>query len=177
MDILISISLFTAFGVIFVLFNLVLIAFVMGVMFTGYATATEAAAFGVLGALLIAWWSRSLTRENFWSSLMGATRLSCKIHFILAGAACVGAGSTLIPPEAMSKGDWATTSARRPGTVTSSSTATGSRSALQTEPGRPWYRLFFRRQSRWQDCFRRHSRSYSLPLSFRLNQASPAHGS
>src|SRR5688500_18313108 len=66
---------------------LVLIAFVMGMMFTGYATATEAAAFGVLGALVIAWWSRSLTRENFWTSLMGATRLSCMILFILAGAA------------------------------------------------------------------------------------------
>jgi tripartite ATP-independent transporter DctM subunit len=66
---------------------LVLIFFVMGVMFTGYATATEAAAFGVMGALGIAWWSGSLTRENFWSSLMGATRLSCMILFILAGAA------------------------------------------------------------------------------------------
>jgi tripartite ATP-independent transporter DctM subunit len=66
---------------------LILIIFVMGVMFTGYATATEAAAFGVLGALLIAWWSGSLTRANFWTSLMGATRLSCMILFILAGAA------------------------------------------------------------------------------------------
>jgi tripartite ATP-independent transporter DctM subunit len=66
---------------------LLLIAFVMGVMFTGYATATEAAAFGVLGALLIAWWSRSLTWENLRASLMGATRLSCMILFILAGAA------------------------------------------------------------------------------------------
>ncbi len=66
---------------------LVLIIFVMGAMFTGYATATEAAAFGVLGALAIAAWSRSLTRANFWSSLMGATRLSCMILFILAGAA------------------------------------------------------------------------------------------
>src|SRR5690606_32848988 len=66
---------------------LLLIAFVMGVMFTGYATATEAAAFGVLGALVIAWWSSSLTRNNFWASLMGATRLSCMILFILAGAA------------------------------------------------------------------------------------------
>jgi tripartite ATP-independent transporter DctM subunit len=66
---------------------LILIAFVMGVMFTGYATATEAAAFGVLGALAIAAWSRSLTRENLWASLMGATRLSCMILFILAGAA------------------------------------------------------------------------------------------
>jgi tripartite ATP-independent transporter DctM subunit len=66
---------------------LILIGFVMGVMFTGAATATEAAAFGVLGALGIAWWSGSLTRHNFWASLMGATRLSCMILFILAGAA------------------------------------------------------------------------------------------
>jgi tripartite ATP-independent transporter DctM subunit len=66
---------------------LLLIAFVMGAMFTGYATATEAAAFGVLGALAIAWWSGALTRENFRASLMGATRLSCMILFILAGAA------------------------------------------------------------------------------------------
>jgi tripartite ATP-independent transporter DctM subunit len=66
---------------------LLLITFVMGAMFTGYATATEAASFGVLGALLIAWWSGSLTRANLWASLMGATRLSCMILFILAGAA------------------------------------------------------------------------------------------
>ena len=65
---------------------LILIAFVMGSMFTGYATATEAASFGVLGALVIAWWSGALTRQNFWASLMGATRLSCMILFILAGA-------------------------------------------------------------------------------------------
>jgi len=65
---------------------LLLIGFVMGVMFTGYATATEAASFGVLGALAIAAWSRTLTRGNLWASLMGATRLSCMILFILAGA-------------------------------------------------------------------------------------------
>jgi tripartite ATP-independent transporter DctM subunit len=56
-------------------------------MFTGIATATEAASFGVLGALAIAWWSGSLSRETFTTSLMGATRLSCMILFILAGAA------------------------------------------------------------------------------------------
>jgi tripartite ATP-independent transporter DctM subunit len=66
---------------------LALIIFVMGAMFTGYATATEAAAFGVLGALAIAWWSGSLDADNFRASLMGATRLSCMILFILAGAA------------------------------------------------------------------------------------------
>jgi tripartite ATP-independent transporter DctM subunit len=66
---------------------LALIAFVMGTMFTGYATATEAASFGVLGALAIAWWSGGLTPQTFWASLMGATRLSCMILFILGGAA------------------------------------------------------------------------------------------
>jgi tripartite ATP-independent transporter DctM subunit len=56
-------------------------------MFTGYATATEAASFGVLGSLVIAWWSGTLTWGSFRASLMGATRLSCMILFILAGAA------------------------------------------------------------------------------------------
>ena len=56
-------------------------------MLTGYATATEAAAFGVLGSLVIAWWSGTLNWDNFRASLMGATRLSCMILFILAGAA------------------------------------------------------------------------------------------
>ena len=66
---------------------LALIGFVIGVMFAGLATATEAAAFGVLGALGIARWSGTLTWQTFSASLMGATRLSCMILFILAGAA------------------------------------------------------------------------------------------
>jgi tripartite ATP-independent transporter DctM subunit len=64
----------------------VLIVFIVWVMVIGWATATEAAAYGVLGSLGIAWWSGGLTRTTFWQSLMGATRLSCMIMFILAGA-------------------------------------------------------------------------------------------
>ncbi len=63
-----------------------LIVFVVWVMVIGWATATEAAAFGVLGALAIAAWSGGLSRQTFWQSLMGATRLSCMILFILGGA-------------------------------------------------------------------------------------------
>jgi tripartite ATP-independent transporter DctM subunit len=63
-----------------------LIVFVVWVMVIGWATATEAAAYGVLGALAIAWWSGGLNRASFGASLMGATRLSCMIMFILAGA-------------------------------------------------------------------------------------------
>ena len=65
---------------------LLLIAFIVWVMAIGWATATEAAAYGVLGALIIAWWSGGLNRTSFWQSLIGATRLSCMIMFILAGA-------------------------------------------------------------------------------------------
>jgi len=71
-----------------------LIVFIVVVMVMGWATATEAAAYGVLGALVIAWWSGGLDRASFWQSLMGATRLSCMIMFILAGASflsyCMG---------------------------------------------------------------------------------------
>ena len=66
---------------------MLLIVFIVWVMVIGWATATEAAAYGVLGSLAIAWWSGGLNRETFWQSLMGATRLSCMIMFILAGAA------------------------------------------------------------------------------------------
>jgi tripartite ATP-independent transporter DctM subunit len=63
-----------------------LIVFIIWVMVAGWATATESAAYGVLGSLAIAWWSGGLNRATFWQSLMGATRLSCMIMFILAGA-------------------------------------------------------------------------------------------
>jgi len=63
-----------------------LILFIIWVLVAGWATATECAAYGVLGSLAIAWWSNSLTWRNFLDSLMGATRVSCMITFILAGA-------------------------------------------------------------------------------------------
>jgi tripartite ATP-independent transporter DctM subunit len=53
----------------------------------GFATATECAAWGVTGALLLAWWSGTLTRKTFVESVMSATRLTCMIMLILAGAA------------------------------------------------------------------------------------------
>ena len=64
-----------------------LIVFIVWVLIAGWATATECAAYGVLGSLVIAASSRSLTWQNFRDSLMSATRVSCMIMFILAGAA------------------------------------------------------------------------------------------
>jgi C4-dicarboxylate transporter DctM subunit len=66
---------------------LCLILLVLGSMYLGFATATEAASFGVLGALALATAQGSLTWESFVGSLMGATRTSCMIALILAGAA------------------------------------------------------------------------------------------
>jgi len=63
-----------------------LIVFIVWVLVAGYATATECAAYGVLGSLGLAAWSRMLTWKNFWEGLMGTTRTSCMIMFILAGA-------------------------------------------------------------------------------------------
>ena len=65
----------------------VLIVFICWVLIAGYATATECAAYGVLGSLLLAAWSRSLTWDNFREGLMSTARTSCMIMFILAGAA------------------------------------------------------------------------------------------
>jgi C4-dicarboxylate transporter DctM subunit len=64
-----------------------LIALVLGSIYVGIATATEAAALGVVGALLLAWLQGSMSRKVFLESLMGATRLYCMIALILAGAA------------------------------------------------------------------------------------------
>lgn len=64
-----------------------LILVVIGSMYLGFATATEAAAFGVIGSLLLAAVQGSLTRQSFFESLMGATRTSAMIALILAGAA------------------------------------------------------------------------------------------
>ncbi|SVE16556.1 uncharacterized protein METZ01_LOCUS469410, partial [marine metagenome] len=66
---------------------LLLVAFVIGSMYMGWATATEAASFGVIGSLILAMSQGSLTRETFIQSLLGALRTSCMIALILAGAA------------------------------------------------------------------------------------------
>jgi C4-dicarboxylate transporter, DctM subunit len=63
-----------------------LILLVLGSIYAGIATATESAAFGVVGSFAIAAWQRRLTWRNFWDSVMGATRLTSMILLILAGA-------------------------------------------------------------------------------------------
>ena len=63
-----------------------LVFIVIGSMYFGWATATEAAAVGVLGALFLAALQRSLTFDTFVASLVGATSTSAMIALILMGA-------------------------------------------------------------------------------------------
>ncbi|PTW58822.1 tripartite ATP-independent transporter DctM subunit [Breoghania corrubedonensis] len=80
---------------------LLLIVGVVGSIYAGLAAPTEAAAVGVLLALLLSWSSGTLNWNTFSLALMGATRTSCMIAFILAGAAfmTVAMGFTGIPRE------------------------------------------------------------------------------
>ena len=64
-----------------------LISFVIGSMYMGWATPTEAAAFGVIGGLVLSSLQGSLNFKTFIDSLLGATKTSCMIAFILAGGA------------------------------------------------------------------------------------------
>ena len=66
---------------------IILIMFIMGSMYMGFATATESAAIGVLGALIMAAFQKSLTFKIFFESLLSSARISCMIAFILMGAA------------------------------------------------------------------------------------------
>ncbi len=78
---------------------LLLIVGVIGSIYSGIASPTDAAAVGVLFSLLLTWRSGDLSWNLFSESLMGATRTSCMIVFILSGAAflTVAMGFTGIP--------------------------------------------------------------------------------
>jgi len=76
-----------------------LIFVVIGSIYGGFATPTEAATIGVFGALFLAFVTGSLSRSSFMDSLMGAVRTSCMISFILVGAAflSISMGFTGVP--------------------------------------------------------------------------------
>ena len=76
-----------------------LIVGIIGSIFAGWASPTDAASVGVVLSLVFSKLSGSLDRETFIAALMGAMRTSCMIAFILAGAAflTVAMGFTGIP--------------------------------------------------------------------------------
>jgi tripartite ATP-independent transporter DctM subunit len=78
---------------------ILLIAGVIGSIYAGIASPTDAAAVGVLLSLVLSKLSGTLNKQTFFDGLMGATKTSCMIAFILAGAAflTVAMGFTGIP--------------------------------------------------------------------------------
>ncbi|MBN9447013.1 MAG: TRAP transporter large permease subunit [Bosea sp.] len=66
-----------------------LIGSVVGSIYGGIATPTEAATIGVIGALILAVAGGGFTRKDFTEGLMSAMRTSCMISFIIACAACL----------------------------------------------------------------------------------------
>jgi tripartite ATP-independent transporter DctM subunit len=83
----------------FLLPTVFLIIAVIGSIYAGIATPTEAAALGVLGALILSLVGGSLTWAKFADSVMGAMKTSCMIAFIIAGASflTVAMGFTGVP--------------------------------------------------------------------------------
>ena len=65
---------------------ILLVLAVIGSMYLGYATPTEAAAIGVIGALVLAAAQGSLNWRTFSESMMGAVSTSAMVAFILMGA-------------------------------------------------------------------------------------------
>jgi tripartite ATP-independent transporter DctM subunit len=87
------------YAIRFLLPTVLLIIAVIGSIYAGIATPTEAACLGVLGSLLLSFAGGSLTWEKFMASVMGAMKTSCMIAFIIAGASflTVAMGFTGIP--------------------------------------------------------------------------------
>ncbi len=87
------------FAARFLIPTVLLIGAVIGSIYSGIATPTEAAVLGVVGSLGLSLLSGSLTWSNFGASVMGALKTSCMIAFILTGAAflTVAMGFTGIP--------------------------------------------------------------------------------
>ncbi len=72
-----------------------LLALVLGSIYAGVATPTEAAAVGAAGALLLATYYRTLTRKVFADSVMATVRTTCMISMIIIGAQILSTALTL----------------------------------------------------------------------------------
>jgi tripartite ATP-independent transporter DctM subunit len=75
---------------------LVLIVVVLGSIYSGIATPTEAAAVGVAVALLMIICMKQMTKELFWSSISGALEISCMVCTLLGASAFLSTGMGLL---------------------------------------------------------------------------------
>ena len=67
-----------------------LVVVVLGGIYLGVFTPTEAAGIGSFGALLVALGFRRLKPKVFWQSVLGATQMGCMVLFLILGAKLMG---------------------------------------------------------------------------------------
>jgi tripartite ATP-independent transporter DctM subunit len=70
--------------------TLILFVLVMGGLFAGFFTPTEAGAVGAGGAIILGFLRRRLTWEGFLEAVVESTRISCMVMVIVAGATVFG---------------------------------------------------------------------------------------
>jgi tripartite ATP-independent transporter DctM subunit len=68
--------------------SIVLIFLVLGTIFLGLATPTEAGAMGAVGSMVLAAMHRRLTRKLLWEAMDSTMRITAMVIFILVGATC-----------------------------------------------------------------------------------------
>lgn len=78
---------------------------VLGLLYLGVSTATEAAAIGVAAAILLSLLQRRFTWRMYWAATMGAVKVTAMISFIVAGAAAlsVTVASLRVPQQLMAE--------------------------------------------------------------------------
>ena len=64
----------------------ILILMVLGTMFAGWATATEASAIGVVGSFLLGLFYRTINRQSFKTAILNTAVTTCSIMIIFVGA-------------------------------------------------------------------------------------------
>jgi len=74
----------------------ILMILIMGGIFSGFATPTEAAALGASGALLMGIVQRKLNWQNLWDSIMNTITTTCMAVFIFVGANILGTVLVLV---------------------------------------------------------------------------------
>jgi len=83
------------YGIIKIMPVVLLIGGITGSIFFGFAVPTEAAALGVVGALVVSAFQKTLTKDTFIKSLLGAVATTSMVMLLLVGSSFLNFGMSL----------------------------------------------------------------------------------